>query len=78
MVKLFKYAFVAFSLFAIFTADPSYKQAMYSGVVAYAQGMKEACLKRDGPCSFAEAVWKSVSLRLDSIDTSGARIADDI
>ncbi len=77
MARLFKYAFVAFSMFAIYTAAPPYKLAMYKGAVAYAQAMKDACLRRDGPCGYAEAVWKSVSLQLDSIETSSEPIADD-
>ncbi len=77
MGRFFKYAFVAFSIFAIYTAAPPYRLAIYKGVVAYAQALKDACLRRDGPCRYAEAVWKSVSLQLDSIETSSEPIADD-
>ena len=77
MVRFFKYAFIAFSIFAIYTAAPPYKLAIYNGVVAYAQAMKEACLRRDGPCGYAEAIWKVVSLQLDSIETSRVPIAGD-
>ena len=67
MVRLIKYAIVGFSLFAIFTAAPTYKIAMYNGFVAYAQAMKEACVGRNGPCTYAEKVWKTVSSQLNSM-----------
>ena len=75
MVRLFKYAYIVFSIFAIYTAAPPYKLAIYNGAVAYAQAMKEACLHRNGPCGYAEAVWKSVSLQLDGSETSSAPIS---
>jgi len=56
MVSLLKVAFVGFSLFAIATAPPTYKLAMYRGVVAYAQAMKDACVRPDGVCAFAGAL----------------------
>ncbi len=78
MVRLLKYAFIAFNVFAIYTAAPSYKLAMYNGLIAYAQAMREACLRRDGPCGYAGAVWKAVSTELDRIEPSSKSIASDI
>ena len=67
MVRLAKLVIVGFSLFAIFTAAPAYKMAMYNGVMAYALAMKDACVRPNGPCSYAEKAWKSVSLQESSI-----------
>lgn len=77
MVRLFKYAFVAFSMFAIYTAAPPNKLAMYSGLVAYGQAMREACLRPDGPCGYAVAVWRSVSTQLHPKDQSKRQTSND-
>lgn len=78
MVRFIKYALVAFSMFAIYTAAPTDKLAMYSGLVAYGQAMREACLRRDGPCGYAVAVWRSVLTELDRIDQSRRQTANDV
>ncbi len=77
MLKLFKYAFIVFSVFAIYSAPPEHKMAMYDGLIAYAQSMKEACLRRDGPCHHAEAVWQSATRELQGIKVSSAPKTDD-
>ena len=67
MVKLLKYAFIGFSLYAILIAAPNDKIAMYNGVAAYALAMKQACVARNGPCTFAGRVWKDFTSQQESI-----------
>jgi len=41
---------------------------MYNGVLAYTQAMRDACVRPNGPCGYAKAIWKSVSAELDRIE----------
>jgi len=60
MFKILRFAFVAYSVFAIYTATPDAKATMLQGFWSYVNAMSDACTRSDSPCDHIRAAWESV------------------
>lgn len=53
MAWLIKWAFAALAVFAVYTAEPEQKDAMWNGAKAFGAAVVTACTRQASPCTNA-------------------------
>jgi hypothetical protein len=55
VASLIKWVFAALAVFAVYTAEPEQKEAMWNGAKAFGAAMVTACTREASPCTTAIA-----------------------